>query len=64
MIEEALLAVVTFLRANSDDVDGASVQINDEGRFILRLGVSFQQVLSIDEFVKLVEETCTEIVTK
>ena len=59
MLEEALLNVVTFLRANSDDVDGASVQINDEGRVIVRLGISYEQVMGIDGFVKLVEEVCT-----
>lgn len=46
-------AVVKFLAQTVGEDDMASLQINNEGKIILRIGVSYSKHLSVDELVAM-----------
>ena len=50
-----LEAIVLHLKALAGKGDMASVQINNEGRAILRIGVSHEEFLTIDQLVTELE---------
>ena len=45
--------IVEALKLMSTEDDSASVQINDDGKFILRIGLSYSKMLTQSEFYEV-----------
>jgi len=55
-MEDHLNKIVEFLKNEAGKDDMASVQINSEGICIFRVGITYSEHLTINEFVSLMEQ--------
>lgn len=55
-MKQAIESIVAFLKKTAGNEDMASVQINNEGKIILRTGVSHTEHLSVDELIAMMEQ--------
>jgi hypothetical protein len=48
--------IVAYLKTLADDIDSASVKINDEGRVYLRWGITGEEDMTVEEFERRLEQ--------